>query len=86
MSFDIVDDTTVNIRLNVTRDDPSKPAVCIVRARSKDGTETGRREVLVPASESGTVDVRTFVTTSQAPGLGDLYGCSLDVPSYLTGT
>ena len=30
--------------------DPSVPAVCIVRARSIDGDETGRREVLVPPS------------------------------------
>ena len=86
VSFVIVDDETVNIRLNVSRDDPSKAAVCIVRSRSRDGTETGRREVLIPESSAGSVDVQTFVKTSQPPALGDLYGCSLNVPSYLTGT
>ncbi|GGG15356.1 hypothetical protein GCM10007304_31800 [Rhodococcoides trifolii] len=86
VSFVLVDDARVDIRLSVSRADPSLPAVCIVRARSKDGTETGRREVLIPASTSNTVDVQTFVIASQPPALGDLYGCSLNVPGYLTGT
>ncbi|MBY6677775.1 MULTISPECIES: DUF4307 domain-containing protein [unclassified Rhodococcus (in: high G+C Gram-positive bacteria)] len=84
VSFDIVGEDRVDVRLNVTRDDPSQPAVCIIRSRSRDGTETGRREVLIPASENGTEDVRSFVITSAAPGLADLYGCSLDVPEHLT--
>jgi hypothetical protein len=45
ISFDIANDSTVKIRFTVTRDDSSRDAMCIVRARSKDGSETGRREV-----------------------------------------
>ncbi|MGO4204197.1 DUF4307 domain-containing protein [Rhodococcus sp. TAF43] len=83
VAFDVVDQTTMNIRFTVTRDDPSEPAVCIIRTRSKDGSETGRREVYVGPSDSGTVEITAPVRASQPPAMGDLYGCSLDVPDYL---
>ncbi|KAA0923221.1 DUF4307 domain-containing protein [Rhodococcus sp. IEGM 1401] len=84
LSFDIVDEDTMSIRFSVTRQDPEQPAVCIVRARSRDGSETGRREVYIPPeSASTTVEMTTEVTTSAAPAVGDVYGCTLDVPEYL---
>ncbi|MDV8021954.1 DUF4307 domain-containing protein [Rhodococcus sp. IEGM 1330] len=84
LSFDIVDDSTMSIRFSVTRQDPEQPAVCIVRARSRDGSETGRREVYIPPESTSTsVELTTEVTTSAAPAVGDVYGCSLDVPEYL---
>ncbi|TQF73917.1 DUF4307 domain-containing protein [Rhodococcus spelaei] len=86
ISYDIVNDSTMNIRFTVTRDEPSEPAVCIVRARSKDGSETGRREVYVAPSDSGTVDLTTLIRTSQTPAIADIYGCGADVPEYLTGS
>jgi len=67
----------------VTRKDPSRPVVCIVRARSIDGGETGRREILVPPSSHATVQVTAVVKTSQRPVMGDVYGCGTDVPAYL---
>jgi hypothetical protein len=57
--------------------------VCIVRARSIDGSETGRREVLVPPSSQATVQVTTTVKSSRPPVVGDVYGCGTHVPSYL---
>jgi hypothetical protein len=57
--------------------------VCIVRARSIDGGETGRREVLVPPSSQATVQVTTVVKSSKRPVVGDVYGCGTDVPAYL---
>jgi hypothetical protein len=81
--YQIVDDETVEVTISVTRDDPSRPAVCIVRARSIDGGETGRREVLVPPSTQTTVQVTTIVKASRPPVVGDVYGCGTDVPSYL---
>ena len=84
LSFDIVDESTMSIRFSVTRENPEQPAVCIVRARSRDGSETGRREVYIPPeSSSTTVELTTDVTTSSPPAVGDVYGCSLDVPEYL---
>lgn len=81
--YQLVDDETVQVTITVTREDPSRPAVCIVRGRSKDGTETGRREVLVPPSADKSVQVTTFVKTARPPVMGDVYGCGLDVPGYL---
>lgn len=84
--YQLVDDETVQVTITVTRDDPSKPVVCIVRARSIDGSETGRRELLVPPSTQKTVQVTTVVKTSRPPVVGDVYGCGADVPSYLVGS
>jgi hypothetical protein len=81
--YRLIDDETVEVTVNVTRDDPSRPVVCIVRARSIDGSETGRREVLVPASTQKTVQVTAVVKASRKPVVGDVYGCGTDVPSYL---
>ncbi|RVW02871.1 DUF4307 domain-containing protein [Rhodococcus xishaensis] len=81
--FDIIDNRTMDIEFTVTRDDPSQPAVCIIRTRSKDGSETGRREVYIAPSTDSTVKVTAPVQASQPPAMGDLYGCSLDVPGYL---
>ena len=81
--YRIVDDETVEVTISVTRDDPAQPVVCIVRARSIDGSETGRREVLVPPSTERTVQVTGVVKASRTPVVGDVYGCGTDVPSYL---
>ncbi|MGD9620123.1 MAG: DUF4307 domain-containing protein [Mycolicibacterium sp.] len=81
--YRVIDDETVEVIASVTRDDPSLPVVCIVRARAYDGTETGRREVLVPPSPAETVQVTTVVKTSRPAVIGDVYGCGSDVPAYL---
>jgi hypothetical protein len=81
--YRLVDDETVSVTIDVTRDDPSRPVVCIVRARSIDGSETGRREVLVPPSSQDRVQVTTIVKSSRRPVAGDVYGCGTNVPSYL---
>lgn len=83
IAFEIIDDSTIEIQLKVTRDDPTQDAVCVIRARSKDGSESGRREVFIPATDSPSVIVTSTVTTSQRAGMGDTYGCSTEVPDYL---
>jgi hypothetical protein len=84
--YHLVDDETVQVTITVTREDPSRPVVCIVRAKSIDGSETGRREVLVPPSTQKTVQVTTIVKASRPPVVGDVYGCGTDVPSYLVAS
>ena len=79
LTFDLVDDST----LSVTRPDSERDVVCIVRARSRDGSETGRRELLVPGSSAREISVTSIVRTSQPPAVGDVYGCSTNVPEYL---
>jgi hypothetical protein len=81
--YRLLDDRTAEVTISVTRKDPSRPVVCIVRARSIDGGETGRREVLVAPSSQATVQVTAIVKTSQRPVMGDVYGCGTDVPAYL---
>ncbi|MET4428540.1 MULTISPECIES: DUF4307 domain-containing protein [unclassified Mycolicibacterium] len=82
-AYRLVDDRTVEVTVGVTRDDPSRPVVCIVRARSVDGSETGRREILVPPSSQVTVQVDAIVKTTKPAAVGDVYGCGTDVPGYL---
>lgn len=81
--YQIVDDQTVSVIISVTRSDPSRPVDCIVRVRAKDGSETGRREVLVGPSDATTVQVTTTLKSSKPPVIGDIYGCGTDVPGYL---
>jgi hypothetical protein len=82
-AYQLIDDETVQVTIGVERPDPSQPVVCIVRARSKDGSETGRREILVPPSTERVVQVTTEVKSTRKPVMGDIYGCGTDVPSYL---
>jgi Domain of unknown function (DUF4307) len=81
--YQVIDDETAAVTISVTRSDPSRPVDCIVRVRSKDGSETGRREVLVPPSAAATVQVTTTLKSSRPPAMADVYGCGTDVPGYL---
>ncbi|AXK74363.1 DUF4307 domain-containing protein [Mycolicibacterium neoaurum] len=81
--YRLIDDQTVAVTITVTRADPSVPAVCIVRARSIDGAETGRREILVPPSTADSVVIDAEVKSTKPPVVGDIYGCGIDVPGYL---
>ena len=81
--YQLIDSQTVSVTISVTRKDPSRPVDCIVRVRAKDGSETGRREVLVAPSAQTTVQVTTVLKSSKPAVVGDIYGCGTDVPSYL---
>lgn len=83
VGYRLVDDETASVTISVTRSDPSRPVACIVRVRATNGSETGRRELLVPPSEATTVQVTTTVKSSQPQVMADVYGCGTEVPSYL---
>jgi hypothetical protein len=85
-AFEVLDDQTVAVTVSVTRKDPARPVVCIVRARAYDGAETGRREVLVGPGSARTVQVTTTVKSYRRAAVGDVYGCGTEVPSYLTAS
>jgi hypothetical protein len=85
VSFTLLPGNAVQLRFSVVREDPSQAAVCIVRARSRDGEETGRKEVYVPPS-AGPIVLSTVVRTSRPPVVADVYGCSFHVPAYLVPT
>ncbi|GAA3855961.1 DUF4307 domain-containing protein [Saccharothrix violaceirubra] len=82
-AFQVLDDSSVAVTFEVFRQTPDRPVVCIVRARADDGDEAGRREVLVPAGAE-TVRPKTVVRTSKRPTTGEVFGCSYQVPPYLS--
>lgn len=71
----------MEVTLDVRRDDPASPAVCVVRVRDISGAETGRREVLVTPGEGR---ITTLVQSTQAPVTADVVGCTYNVPQYLS--
>lgn len=73
------------MRLNftVTRDHPERPAVCIVRVRGQDGAEGGRKEVFIPPGGTPT-PVTTIIRSTREPVVADVFGCSYQVPAYLS--
>ncbi|RJQ80601.1 DUF4307 domain-containing protein [Amycolatopsis panacis] len=73
----------MQITINVTRDDPDKPGVCVVRVRDRSGAESGRKEVLVPAG-AGHSRLSTVVKSIGRPVTADVYGCSYSIPRYLS--
>jgi Domain of unknown function (DUF4307) len=84
-SYVVVDDGAVKFSFSVTRDDPSKAVDCVVRASSADNDDAGAREVLIPAG--GAVrTVNTVVHTSKRAVTAKVYGCSYQVPPYLSGS
>lgn len=68
----IVSDTEVFVRLEVRRDDESRPGICLVRAKAQDLGEVGRIEVNIPP-DTTYVDA-TLSTTSRAV-IAEVYGC-----------
>lgn len=83
-AFEVLDDRTVSITISVTRKNPEQTVVCIVRARSQDGAETGRREIVVGPAQAKTIQVTTTVPSFRTPYVGDVYGCGTKVPGYLS--
>ncbi len=79
----VVDDDRTDLLLTVTRDEPGTPVYCILRAQDQTKGEVGRREVYVPPSESGVVQLEGSITTSARAASADVYGCGDDVPDYL---
>ena len=82
-SFAGLPDNRMKMTFEVTRDTPERPAVCIVRVRVLDGGEGGRKEVYIPPAQ-GPVVVSTVITSSGDPVTADVFGCSYQVPAYLS--
>lgn len=73
----------MEITVDVSRDQPGKPAVCIVRVRDISGAESGRKELYIPPGNAGT-RMRTVIKSASRPVTADLFGCSYSVPEYLS--
>lgn len=81
VTFEELPGDAMTISINVKRDEPGKPGVCIVRTRDLTGAESGRKEVYVPANDSR---VDTVVKSIGRPVTADVYGCSYNIPDYLS--
>lgn len=82
-SYQVIDDHTVGAGFTVDRDHPDRAADCIVYALAADGSEVGRREIYIPPSET-TIQLNTEFRTAQRATTVEFYGCSYQVPGYLT--
>ncbi|GAB3488843.1 DUF4307 domain-containing protein [Amycolatopsis cihanbeyliensis] len=71
----------MEITIGVNRDDPGRAGVCIVRVRDISGSESGRKEIVVPP---GAGEVSTVIKSIRRPVTADVFGCSYDVPQYLS--
>jgi hypothetical protein len=84
-AFRVLDDHSVQVTVEVLRDEPQRPAECVVRARAEAGDEVGRKEIFISPA-SGTTRQDTIVRTSSRAVIGEVYGCSYNVPAYLSTT
>lgn len=86
--YETVSDTEIEGTIELTRDHPENPAVCVIRARNRDGAEVARREVYFPPSDTspsslfGTMN--TIPLNGLPPGIIEVYGCSYTIPEYLS--
>ena len=83
VSYALRPGNTMSVTINVTRDDPGKAGVCIVRVRDITGGESGRKEVFVPAGDKYAVQT-TVVHSIERPVTAEVFGCSYSVPPYLS--
>lgn len=83
VTYDVVDEHSLRMTIEVQRDDPQRPGACVVRARGGAGEEVGRKEVLVPPTD-GTSRLETELRTTYAAKTGEVYGCTYNVPEYLS--
>ncbi|MCG8919992.1 DUF4307 domain-containing protein [Actinokineospora sp. PR83] len=82
-AFENLPDNRMRLTFEVTRATPEQPAVCVVRTRGIDGNEGGRKEVLVPAGPEVS-RVSTVIRSTSEPVTADVFGCSYQVPAYLS--
>jgi hypothetical protein len=83
VSFTAEPGNTMQFTINVTRDDPSKAGVCIVRVLDNTGAESGRKEVLIPAGNGNSLQT-TLIHSTDRPVTAEVFGCSYTVPTYLS--
>lgn len=84
LGYTVLDESSVELRIRLTRSDPSVPVVCVVRAMSRDLVEVGRREVVIaPSGKDKTVQVSTVIEAGERPASAAIYTCSDKVPGYL---
>lgn len=83
VSFTELPANAMSVTINVTRDDPSRAGVCIIRVRDVSGAESGRKEVLVPPGDGHGLQT-TVIHSTDRPVTAEVFGCSYEIPTYLS--
>lgn len=84
VSHERIDDETMRLWVDVTREDTTVPSYCIVTSLNYGMAEVGRREFLVPAGGETVERFEVDIPSRDLPVSGGVYGCSTSMPSYLT--
>ncbi|MDY3127110.1 MAG: DUF4307 domain-containing protein [Corynebacterium sp.] len=78
-----IDEETLGVWVDVTRNKPNEPAYCIVNAYDYAKAEVGRREFVLAADGRQSIRIFVPIPTSAPAVAGDAYGCSSTIPDYL---
>lgn len=82
-SHERVDDSTMRLWVDVTRDDTTVPSYCIVTAIDYSMAEVGRRELLIPTGGNAVQRIQVDIPSRDLPVSGGVYGCSTTIPSHM---
>ncbi|MFH0412420.1 DUF4307 domain-containing protein [Corynebacterium sp. L4756] len=83
ISHEQIDEGTLGVWVDVTRNRPEETAYCIVQAYDYAKAEVGRREFALAADGRETVRAFVEIPTSAPAVAGEAYGCSSSMPPYL---
>ncbi|MBC2681975.1 DUF4307 domain-containing protein [Corynebacterium anserum] len=77
-------DHLLTSQIDITRDDPSKAAYCIITALNYAKAEVGRREILLPPGGQRVTRVEMQIPTFERAHAAKVYGCSNTIPPHLS--
>ncbi len=80
----VISDNELQATVDITRDDTSKPAYCIIYALDYNKAEVGRRELVIPAGGERVQRVEFTMPTFARAHAAQVYGCSTVVPPHLS--
>jgi len=81
--FSRIDDRTLTVSVDVTRDNVEISSYCIITALNYGKAEVGRREFLIEPGGDRTKRFSVDIPTRDVAVAGTVYGCSDNPPSYL---
>lgn len=82
--YELVDDRTLRVNVDVTRDNPEAAAYCIITSMNYDKAEVGRREFIIEPGGAKTQRFKIDIPSRDTPVAGKVYGCSDKLPAHLT--
>ncbi|APT92859.1 hypothetical protein CPHO_08135 [Corynebacterium phocae] len=83
VSHEIIDEDTLRVWADVTRNHPDEEAYCIIQAYDYEKAEVGRREIAIAGDGKAAIRISVDVPTNERAVAGGVYGCSSLIPPYL---